>query len=117
MNLHTSTHFCCIILNHSYIENNIHMKMYHKNINKYIIKECKAKISFNVERWYFFNKIIASVYNTLRLNCYNNSKSISIDINESFSFIKHLKFYRINIQMNKELYNNLLNKLITECGN
>ena len=70
-----------------------------------------------MERLYFFNKIIASVYNTLKLNCYNNSKSILIDINESFSFINYLKFYRINIQMNKELYNNLLNRLIIECGN
>ena len=99
------------------MENNIHIKIYHKNINKYIIKEWRAKISFDVERWYFINKIIASVYNKLRLNCYNNSKSILIDINESFSFINHPKFYRINIPMNKELYNNLLNKLITECGN
>jgi len=65
----------------------------------------------------FLNKIIVSVYNTLRLNCYNNSKSILIDINESFSFINNLKFYRINIQMNKELYNNLLNRLITKCCN
>ena len=31
--------FCCIILNNSSIENNIHIKIYHKNINKYIIKE------------------------------------------------------------------------------
>ena len=117
INLHTSTHFCCIILNHNSMKNNIHIKIYHKNINKYIIKEWRAKISFNMKDCIFFNKIIASVYNKLRLNCYNNSKSISIDINESFLFINYLKFYRINIQMNKELYNNLLNKLITECCN
>ena len=98
MNLHTSTQFCCIILNHSYIENNIHIKMYHKNINKYIIKEWKAKISFNMERWYFFNKIITSVYNTLRLNCYNNSKSILIDINESFYLSTILNFIELTFK-------------------
>ena len=31
--------FCCIILNYSSMANNIHIKIYHQNINKYIIKE------------------------------------------------------------------------------
>ena len=109
--------FCCIILNHNSMANNIHIKIYHQNINKYIIKEQRAKISFDMERMVFFNKIIASVYNKLKLNSYNNSKSVSIDINESFLFINNPKFYRIHIPMNKELYNNLLNRLMTECGN
>ena len=70
-----------------------------------------------MERMVFFNKIIASVYNKLRLNSYNNSKSVSMNINESFSFINNPKFYGIHIPMNKELYNNLLNKFMTECSN